>query len=215
MVQKHKTVMSKIFHSLWTTFLNGLFTLLPLTLTIALFSFSLRLIKGWLAPIQNLLVYTPLRLVPHSEIVLIVLFILLVGVILRVFILRTVIHALEDVIVRIPLIRPVYSGIKQLVDAFTFKEDKASFKQVVCVEFPRKGLYSIGFLTGEMPTELTPTKEDRFFNVFVPTTPNPTTGYFIIIPEKEIIQIPLTRHEAMALIISGGIILPEQFENKK
>lgn len=209
---KHKTMISKVIHALWTTFLNGLFTLLPLTLTIALFSFSFRLIKSWLAPIQNLLVYTPLKHVPHSEIFLIIIFVLLVGVILRVFILRSVIHALEDVIVRIPLIRPVYSGIKQLVEAFTFKEEKASFKQVVCIEFPRKGIYSIGFLTGEMPAELSPSQEDRFFNVFVPTTPNPTTGYFIVIPQKEIIPINLSRQEAMALIISGGIILPEQFK---
>ena len=209
-MKKNASIFNKTIHVLWNTFLNGLLTILPLTLTIALFSFSFRLIKGWLAPIEHLLQYTPFKHVPHSEIILIILFILLVGVVLQVFILRSVIHALEKVIVKIPLIRPVYSGIKQLVDAFSFKEDKDGFKQVVCLEFPRKGIYSIGFLTGEMPAELSPSNESRYFNIFVPTTPNPTTGYFLIVEEKDIVQIKLTRQEAMALIISGGIILPEK-----
>lgn len=213
MIPAHKSLPKKFIHVFWSTFLNGLFTLLPLTLTIALFTFSFRLVKSWLAPVQNVLEHTPLKHIPHSEIILIVAFVLLIGTILRVFILRSVIHALEDVIIRIPLIRPVYSGIKQLVQAFTFKEDKASFKQVVCIEFPRKGMYSIGFLTGEMPTDLTPTPSERFFNIFVPTTPNPTTGYFIIVSEKDVTPINLTRQEAMALIISGGIILPEQYRS--
>lgn len=212
MYNQHKSFVSNLMHEFWSMFLNGLFTILPITLTIALFTFSFKLLKSWLSPILDLLDYTPLRHIPHAEILVIILFVVLVGVVLRVFILRSLIHAAEDVIVKIPLIRPVYSGIKQLVDAFNFKKEKVTFKQVVCVEFPRKGMYSIGFLTGQMPPELSPSTDKNYYNIFIPTTPNPTTGYFIIVPEAELVNINLTRQEAMALIISGGIILPDQFK---
>ncbi|MCX5921965.1 MAG: DUF502 domain-containing protein [Candidatus Dependentiae bacterium] len=212
---KHKrTGIQVVLYTIWSLFLNGLFAILPLTLTVALFKFSLGLLKKWLDPINSAIEQTCLGHIPHSEILLVIFFIFLVGAILKIFILRRVVHGFEELIFRIPLIRPVYSGIKQLVSAFNLQEDKAAFKQVVLIEFPRKGLYSIGFLTGELPAELAPAP-GRYFNIFVPTTPNPTTGYYIIIPEEQIMQIDLTRHEAMALVISGGIILPDQFKKEE
>jgi uncharacterized membrane protein len=210
MKEKKQSLLRTIAHILWSIFLSGLFTILPLTLTIGLFSFSFKLLKTWLQPIQNTINKTSLAYVPHSEIFIILIIIFVVGIIMRNFILRNVVHSLESVIFRIPLIRPIYSGIKQLVDAFNFKE-KMTFKQVVAIEFPRKGVYSIGFLTGQLPKEIAPHKDEQYFNIFVPTTPNPTTGYFLIVTDKEIIPIELTRQEAMALIISGGIILPDRF----
>lgn len=212
MSKKNNTLLAKIIREIWSDFLNGLFAILPLTLTIALFSFSIRLLKGWLEPVNSVIKTTPLGHIPHSEILVMILFILLVGLILKNFILRSLVDGVESLIFKVPLVRPVYSGIKQLVDAFSFKEEKVTFKQVVLLEFPRKGLYSLGFLTGELPAELAPTKDERYYNIFIPTTPNPTTGYFIVLPEKDIISIELTRQEAMALIISGGIILPERFK---
>lgn len=207
---KH-TGIKKALHIIWSLFLNGLFTILPLTLTIALFKFSLKLLKGWLEPIHRIAQKTFLAQIPHSEILIGLLFIILVGTVLRIFILRRIVHGFESLIFKIPLVRPVYSGIKQLVSAFNMQEEKVTFKQVVLAEFPRKGLYSVGFLTGELPPELSPTKDIRYFNIFIPTTPNPTTGFFIIIPEDQIINVSLTRQEAMAMVISGGIIVPERF----
>lgn len=206
----------KILHGTWTIFLNGLFTLLPLTLTIALFRFTFKLLKSWLQPVERLIERTFLIDIPHSEILIVLLFIFLVGLILHFFFLKQLIHAVEELIFRIPLVRPVYSGIKQLVAAFNLKEDdKLTIKRVVLVEFPRTGIYSVGFLTGELPTELAPNKEHKYFNVFIPTTPNPTTGFYIVVPENELIEVDLTRQEGMSLIISGGIILPDRFSPKK
>lgn len=202
----------KVIHLIWSIFLNGLFTLLPLTLTIALFRFSFKLIKSWLHPVERLIERTFLIDIPHSEILIVLLFIFLVGVVLHYFFIKPIIHGLEELIFRIPLVRPVYSGIKQLVDAFNIKEDKLTIKRVVLAEFPRKGIYSVGFLTGELPSELAPNKTQKYFNIFIPTTPNPTTGFYIIIPENELIEVDLTRQEGMSLIISGGIILPDRFK---
>lgn len=204
----------KILHGIWTIFLNGLFTLLPLTLTIALFKFTFKLLKGWLQPVERLIERTFLIDIPHSEILIVLLFIFLVGLILHFFFLKQLIHGAEELLFRIPLVRPVYSGIKQLVAAFNVKEDKLTIKRVVLVEFPRNGIYSVGFLTGELPTELAPTQQHKLFNVFIPTTPNPTTGFYIMVPENQLIEVDLTRQEGMSLIISGGIILPDRFKPK-
>lgn len=205
----------KILHGIWSVFLNGLFTLLPLTLTIALFRFSFKLLKGWLQPIERLIERTFLIDIPHSEILIVLLFIFLVGLILHFFFLKQLIHGIEELIFRIPLVRPIYSGIKQLVTAFNIKEDKLTIKRVVLVEFPRTGIYSVGFLTGELPIELAPKKDQKLFNVFIPTTPNPTTGFYIMVSENQLIEVDLTRQEGMSLIISGGIILPDRFVPKK
>jgi uncharacterized membrane protein len=205
-----KTHFKGFLHRIWTVFLSGLFTILPLTVTIGLFNFSFKLVLNWLAPVQRFIQNTPIGKIPYAEIFLVALIIFCVGVVMKVFVLRSLVHALEDVIFQIPLIRPVYSGIKQLVSAFG-TQDKLSFKHVVVVEFPRTGVYSLGFMTSELPGEIAPHQNEKFYNVFIPTTPNPTTGFLVLLPEKDITIINLTRQEAMAMIISGGIIQPERF----
>jgi len=206
-----RSFLHKLFHWIWSVFLNGLITILPLTLTIALFNVSFKLLKGWLKPVARLKPHF-LDFVPHAEILIVLLFVLLVGTLLNLFLARSIVHAFEDIIARTPLIRPLYAGIKQLVQAFSM-QDKDSFKSVVMVEFPRKGMYSIGFLTGELPQTLQPS-DTMHVNVFVPTTPNPTTGFLIIVPQDEVKIIDISRQEAMALIISGGIIKPEKIAAK-
>ncbi|HZW60795.1 MAG TPA: DUF502 domain-containing protein [Candidatus Babeliales bacterium] len=208
-----KTLRTEAAHvagTISSIFLNGLIAILPITLTIAIFRFSFKLIKSWVAPVSKIMP-TFLIAIPHSEIILVILFIFLLGILLRLFVLRTAIFAFEALLFKIPLIRPIYSGVKQLVHAFN-PQDTFSFKKVVLVEFPRKGLYSLGFVTSEASHHITPPdKSQNYFSVFVPTTPNPTTGFYIILPEEDIIVIDLNRQEAMALIISGGIIQPERF----
>ncbi len=207
-----RSFLHKLFHWIWSVFLNGFLTILPLTLTIALFNVSFRLLKGWLEPVARLKPHF-LDWIPHAEILIVLLFVLLVGTLLNLFLARSIVHAFEELIARTPLIRPLYSGIKQLVQAFSM-QDKDSFKSVVIVEFPRKGLYSIGFLTGELPNQLQPQQGTTYVSVFVPTTPNPTSGFLILVPRDEVQLSELTRQEAMALIISGGIITPEKFSAK-
>ena len=191
-------------------FFKGLFTLLPLTITIALFNFSYKLVKSWLYPIYK---REPqfLQEIPHSEILLVLVFILLIGVISHFFLVNRLWAIFESALERIPLLRSVYFGVKQLTDAFSNK-DKGSFQKIVLVEFPRKGIYSVGFLTSQIPAELAPDTNKAYYSVFIPATPNPTTGFYIIVAEEECAVIDLSKNEAMSLIISGGIIQPDRFK---
>jgi uncharacterized membrane protein len=204
-------IFKKTLDALWLLFLQGLFTILPLTLTVVLFHVAFKLVTTWVAPVRALVPLTFLDAIPYAEVVIIILAIFALGIFLRLFVLHPIIHALESLIVQIPLVRPVYAGIKQLVQAFSM-QDKMTFKHVVLIEFPRKGIYSLGFLTSELPQTISPGITEKYFNVFIPTTPNPTSGYFIMVPETEVKTVDLTRQEAMAMIISGGIIQPERFE---
>lgn len=203
----HKKTFSEITHILWHLFLGGLFAILPLALTVYIINFAFRLVINILSPLAP---FIPefLRIIPYVEFLFAICAIILLGLVMRVILLRALVHGFEDLIYKIPLIRPVYSGIKQLVSAFD-QQNKLSFKKVVLVEFPRKDLFSIGFLTSEEPM-ITPGTDKKYYNIFIPTTPNPTTGYFIILAESEIKVIDISRQDAMALIISGGIIQPEK-----
>lgn len=207
----YTSMTEKIINNLWKLFLSGLFAILPLTLTVAIFSFSFRLLKSWLEPLYRL-EPAVLKNIPHSEIFITILIILLVGTILRIFLLRSILHALDNLVSQVPLIRTVYTGIKQLVHAFNV-QDKITFQRVVLVEFPRPEIFSLGFVTSELSRELAPNQAEKFLNIFVPTTPNPTSGFFIIVAENNVRSIDLTRQEAMSMIISGGIIKPDRFNN--
>lgn len=218
-MKNNQTLLQMISHYIFRAFINGLLTILPFTLTIGLFMLSFRLIINWLRPIQEFIEHPIIFLttIPYkaitNQLFLLLLGLFLIGVVIRTLLLRRFVHRIESLIFKIPLIRPVYSGIKQLVHAFSV-QDKVTFKKVVLVQFPRQGIYSLGFLTSELPHSIAPEQSKKFFNIFIPTTPNPTSGYFVIISEQNFTTIDLTRQEAMAMIISGGIIQPERLVQK-
>lgn len=202
----------KLFDYIGSLFINGLLTLLPILITVGIFTFTIKLIGGWLAPLRQLnLPY--LKSIPHGEVILALGIIFIAGIVLKSFVVRSVVELFEIILSSVPIIHPVYTGVKQLVHAFS-PNDNHTFKQVVLVEFPRKGSYSIGFLTSELAPQLSPTKDETFYNIFVPTTPNPTTGYFVVFPRGNFTPVDLTTQEAMALIISGGIIQPDRFKTR-
>ena len=200
-----------VFDYLKSAFLNGFFTLLPLALTFWLFRTLFKLVKGWLEPLSYFIPKS-LCCIPHSEIIIVTIFIILMGIILKLFLLKSIVHALEDKIVfKIPLIKQVYGGIKQLVHALT-SHDQTSFHTVVLIEFPRVGTYSLGFLTNRLDVDFNTGK--KLCSIFIPTTPNPTTGYLILIPESDCKVIDINTQEAMTMIISGGIVIPNKLTNK-
>lgn len=196
-------------HFIWNLFLQGLLTILPITLTLAIFNISFRFLKSWLEPIRK--VCPPhLACVPHAEIFLSILIIFLIGTIVKIFMFRSLVHAIEAIVLRVPIIRTVYRGVQQLVKAFN-PQDELTFKEVIFIEFPKEGIYSIGFVTAKLPPELSPHLDQQYVSIFIPTTPMPTSGFFIIAPIHKIQPAPLSHQEAIALIISGGIIKPERF----
>lgn len=212
MAQK-KTFFQIFFDEFKSLFLSGLLTLLPIILTFAFFSFALRLIQSWFHPIYHIMP-SCLKSVVYSEIYLVLIAIFFVGAILKFFLLHPIVDSIEKYFVKkLPLIRPVYFGIKQLIHAFS-PQDTVHFQKVVALEFPRPGIYSIGFVTNRLTADIVgKDKNDPtvYCSIFIPNTPNPTTGYYVIIPEKDCTVISITRQEAMTIVISGGIIQPDRF----
>ncbi len=200
--------LKKIFQTINSLFLKGLFTLLPLTLTVALINFLFNLIKTWLHPVYQLEPKS-LQMIPHSEIILVIIVIFCVGIIMQLFIVTHVVDTIENSILnKIPLLRQVYFGIKQLVNALN-PNDQITFKYVVHVPFGATGTYALGFLTNYIREDMSPSRDEKYVSVFVPTTPNPTTGFYLVVPEKNCKILNITRQEAMTVIISGGILQPE------
>jgi len=203
----------KITDRLGNLFLTGLVAILPITLTIVLFNSSLKMFIAWLEPLQELISPNILKIIPHAEVFLAVILIIIIGTLYNMFLLDHIIHGVELLVKKIPLVRTVYIGIKQLIHAFG-TQDKVNFKKVVLIEFPRQGIFSLGFLTSEIDPKIAPDKEKKYYTIFIPTTPNPTSGFCIIASEEQLCFTELTQQEAMTMIISGGIIQPASFEKK-
>jgi uncharacterized membrane protein len=199
---------STVFSYIGSLFLKGLFALLPPILTIALISFSFKVVQRWLKPILQFLPHWLID-IPCIEIITVFCLILLLGFILNYFFIAQIARYLESLIDKIPFIKQIYTSMKQVVVALGAQDD-GTFKEVVLVKFPHHGSYALGFLTGSFPLNLH--AEQRYFNVFVPASPNPTSGFFLVVAENEFIVVDLTRQEAMKLIISGGVMTPERFK---
>ncbi len=191
-------------------FVTGFVFLLPITITFSLFHFFFSVIIKWLKPIKALNVPI-ISMIPHHEILLLILFIFLIGIVLKAFFAKPIVQIFEDLLGKIPFVRTIYMGTQKLVHAFT-GHDQSSFKKVVIVEYPRQEIYSIGFMTKDIPHEISP---KDLCGVYIPHTPNPASGNFIMISKDSILETDLTRHEATALIISGGIVQPNRYGQKQ
>jgi len=132
----------------------------------------------------------------------------LIGGLARHYFVKKLIELVDLGLLRVPLLNKIYSTIKQVNEAFS-PSSKSSFKQVVLVEFPRAGQYSVGFLTGEDQREVQQKAKERVLSVFVPTTPNPTSGFLVLVPEKEITRLEMSVAEGIKFIISLGAIAPD------
>jgi uncharacterized membrane protein len=204
-----------LFEKLKSLLLSGLFTILPLAVTIAIFSFIITTLAGWLHPLYYILPES-LKNIPGSGILVALVFIFLVGIVLRYFLMQPLLEGIEAIFEKIPLVRQIYFGVKQLLHALN-PQDKAHFQRVVLVEFPRAGVYSVGFLTSEAHSSLAKEelkRETPYLNVFIPHTPHLVTGFYIIVRADECFATSLTYQEAMTLVISGGIVQPQRFVQK-
>jgi uncharacterized membrane protein len=191
-------------------FINGIITILPITITLMVIGFAARVINRFFAPVRCFIHNTPLGQIPYAEFIIIFGIILALGMVYRLFIIKSFFSAIDKLLSSVPLIRTLHTGVRQLINSLT-TQDSFSFKHVVLVEFPRHGVYSLGFVMSEFPPQASPAEKKKLFSVYVPTTPNPTTGFLIICQEDQFQVVDLTRQEAMALIVSGGILQPERF----
>jgi uncharacterized membrane protein len=137
-----------------------------------------------------------------------------VGLLTRNFVGRKMVHLGERIVDRIPIARIIYIGVKQLLEALFVQKTKA-FDKAALIEYPRRGVYAIGFITGESKGEVQNMTPKNMINVFVPTTPNPTSGFYILIPDNELIVLSMSVEDAFKLIVSGGIISPAEAKNSQ
>ncbi|UCF72255.1 MAG: DUF502 domain-containing protein [Deltaproteobacteria bacterium] len=196
--------------SLKNYFLTGLLVILPVFVTVYIVLFLIRGMDAILRFIPaRYLPETYLHYIPGLGLILAIILISAVGVLTRNFAGRRVVQFWEDMVDRIPLVRIIYSGVKQLLEAF-FVQKTGAFRRVALLEYPRRGVYVIGFITGESRGEVQRKTNKTMINVFVPTTPNPTSGFYVLMPEDELVVLDMTVEDAFKLIISGGIFTPTE-----
>ena len=192
---------SSITSKLRNAFIAGIVVLVPigftLYLTLFLIKISSRLIPNEINP-NNYLPFS----IPGLEILLSVIFITLVGGISLSFFGKKILNLINDLFKRIPILRTIYSAIGQMTESFTNKSDNK--KSVVLIEYPKKGSWAVGFATKENKGEISKKINKDLINVFVPTTPNPTSGFLLMFPKDEVIFLDMTFEEASKFIVSAG-----------
>ncbi len=135
--------------------------------------------------------------------------IILLGVIARHLLGPEFVRVWERMLSRVPIARSIYSGVKQLFEAIFTRGPRIQFNRVVLVEYPRKGVYAVAFTTGAARGAVQDATEKHMINCFLPTTPNPTSGFYLLVPEEEVIDADLTVEDAFKLVMSAGLVSPE------
>ena len=198
--------MGKIFQKLRRDFLTGLVVLIPIVLTVYLVWSVISFIDKVVIPIIPPK-YNPLDLfeiyIPGLGVFLFLITTTLIGSIASGFLGRQAISLGEKILSRTPVISTIYNSIKQIIQA-VFKPNGTSFKQPCLVEYPRKGVWAVGFATKENTGIIKEKVKEELINVFVPTTPNPTSGFLLMIPKKDLIYLDVTFEQASKFIVSAG-----------
>ena len=194
-----------IFARIRNYFIAGVVVLIPIGITVYLTIFLVSISSKILPKEINPNYYLPYN-IPGVEIVTAVILITLVGWLSVSFLGKKLLNIFNSVLKKIPILRTIYSAIVQMTETFT-KTDKGR-KNVVLVEYPRKGSWAVGFATKENSGEITKKTNKKLINVFVPTTPNPTSGFLLMFPEDEVIYLDLTFEEASKFIVSAGTSNP-------
>ncbi|MBI5016385.1 MAG: DUF502 domain-containing protein [Deltaproteobacteria bacterium] len=196
-------------------FLTGLLVIVPLGLTYYVVSAIVGTMDQFLAilpPTFHPDTYLPFR-IPGLGILFTLIIIQVVGFLGANLFGRGVVKAYERLLARIPLVRSIYAGVKQVMEQL-LSERSDRFRRVVLFEFPRKGILSLGFVTGEVGGEIGGKTASRSVNVFIPCTPNPTSGFYLIVPEEELIPVDLSVEQAFKIILSGGMVGGEEKHKK-
>ena len=194
-----------IFTRIRNYFIAGVVVLIPIGVTFYLTILLVTISSGILPKEINPNHYLPYN-IPGLEIIISIILITLIGWLSLSFIGRRLLNLFNNILKKIPILRTIYSAIVQMTETFT-RTDKDK-KNVVLVEYPRKGSWAVGFATKENSGEITRKTKKKLINVFIPTTPNPTSGFLLMFPEDEVIYLDLTFEEASKFIVSAGTSNP-------
>ena len=192
---------SSITSKLRNAFIAGIVVLVPIGFTLYLTLFLIKISSKLIPTEINPNNYLPFS-IPGLEILLSVIFITIVGGISLSFFGKKILNLINDLFKRIPILRTIYSAIGQMTESFTNKSDNK--KSVVLIEYPKKGSWAVGFATKENKGEISKKTNKELINVFVPTTPNPTSGFLLMFPKDEVIFLDMTFEEASKFIVSAG-----------
>ena len=193
-------------------FISGLLFWIPLALSVIVIKFSLEFINE-LVPTK----YLPETLFnlntdfPGSGIVLVLLVILITGVIVSNFLGRKLVAIWERILNKIPGFRNVYNVLKKVSDT-VFNSSTESFRKAFLIQYPSKGIWVIAFQSGDYKGEAESIIGEEMINLFVPTTPNPTSGFFVMMPKKDVFELNMTVEEAFKIVISAGVVIPKSLD---
>jgi len=183
-------------------FITGVVVLIPIGFTLYLSKILIGLSSRIIPENLNPNSYLPYA-IPGLEIIISVLLITIVGGLSLSFLGKRILKVIDDLFKRIPVLRTIYSAILQMTETFSNKDENGK-KSVVLIEYPRKGVWAVGFATKENKGEMAKKTNKNLINVFVPTTPNPTSGFLLMFPIDEVIYLDMTFEEASKFIVSAG-----------
>lgn len=196
-------------------FLTGVLVSAPLAITFGLAWWFIEFVDSKVIPLipahYNPENYLPVGYedygIPGLGLLVVLVFITIVGWFTTNFAGRALIKLYERILGRIPAVRSIYSAVKQILETVLANQSNA-FRQAVLLEYPRRGMWAIGFITGETKGEVQHLTEDTVINIFLPTTPNPTSGFLLFVPRRDIVILDMTVEEAIKMVMSGGIVTP-------
>ncbi|OGC05064.1 hypothetical protein A2276_03865 [candidate division WOR-1 bacterium RIFOXYA12_FULL_43_27] len=196
--------MDKFWNNLSSNFFRGLIILLPLLVTlwliVLIFNFSDSILGTFLTILLG-------HHVPGLGLLVTIVIVLLAGYFATYLIGARMFKLGEELLYRVPIVKSIYSAAKQINDIlFTHGETSEKFRHVCMVEYPRKGIYSIGFITSDAALEIESKAKTKLINVFVPNTPTPATGFLILVPAEDVIMLDMKTDEAFRYIVSAGVL---------
>jgi len=200
---------SKIFRKISNNFFKGILISAPIIITVYI---AWGLIKFFDKKASPLLGTFPFE-IPGFGLITVFIFFAIIGFITTGLFGRIFSSSIEKVLSKMPVLRNIYSGLKQLFEAILSKKSN-SFREVILLEYPRVGIWAMGFLTGDTQGEVNRKTKNQMVNIFLPTTPNPTSGYLLFVPKKDILRLTMTVEEGIKMIISAGMLTPSENQKK-
>ncbi len=205
-----------LFHRIRRYFLTGLVVAAPIGITIYIAWWFITFVDGNIKPLIPD-VYNPENYLPFSipglGLVAVTIFLIILGALTANLFGRALIRFGERIVDRMPVVRSVYGTLKQIFETVVAQDTK-SFSDVVLVEYPRKGIWAIAFVSAENTSEIQDKMADHVVNLFLPTTPNPTSGFLLFVPKKDLIYLDMTPDQGAKYVISAGLVNPEDLPRK-
>jgi uncharacterized membrane protein len=204
---------SKFTSNLRNNFLTGLAVIIPVFITTYLIWSTIGIVDGWVLPLipEKYAIDKFIGIdVKGIGVIIFLLFTVFIGSLTKGYFGRTILKSAESLVDRMPVVRSIYNGIKQIAET-VFSQSNNSFERACLVEYPRKGIWAVAFVSTKTKEEVSEKigESKELYSIFLPTTPNPTSGFLLFLPKKDIIFLDMTVEDAAKLVISAGLVTPK------